>query len=303
MTLSRMIRPLALLACMSIASAATAEPRANQLFGAKGTASGHKPHAVGTYAKGCGAGLSQLPQSGPTWQAMRLSRNRNWGHPEAIDFIQRLSAYAAKQPGWAGLYIGDISQPRGGPMTSGHSSHQIGLDIDIWMLPPKSLRLSRTDRENISSISVRSADQRRVNGNWTPQHAAILEAAARDKDVDRIFVTAPVKVELCKSAKSSDKSWMQKIRPLYGHNTHFHVRLKCPKSNKACVTQTPSVKELSKGGNGCDSTLEWWVTDYLNPPKATKPSKPSKPAPRKRGARDFTMADLPSQCQNVLVSR
>ena len=63
---------------------------------------------------------------------------------------------AAQQVGWNGLYIGDISQPRGGPMTSGHASHQIGLDADIWMLPPPRLNLSRAEREKISSISVRT---------------------------------------------------------------------------------------------------------------------------------------------------
>jgi penicillin-insensitive murein endopeptidase len=61
------------------------------------------------------------------------------------------------------------------------------------------------------------------------------------------------------------------------------------------------VKELSKGGNGCDETLAWWVTDYLNPPKTTK--KPKDPAPREKGPREFTMADLPRQCVDVLASR
>ena len=284
-----------------LAGPALSEPRANQLFGAKDRASPHKSQSIGAYAKGCGAGLQQLPETGPTWQAMRLSRNRNWGHPDTIALIERLSRFAASQPGWAGLYVGDISQPRGGPMLSGHQSHQIGLDVDIWMLPPKSLKLSRNQRENISSVNVRSADQRHVTGNWTPQHAAILEAAARDPVVDRIFVTPPVKIELCKTAKRSDRAWMQKIRPLYGHNYHFHVRLKCPKSDRGCVTQTPSVAELSKGGNGCDETLAWWVTDYLNPPKA-KPGAPAKPAPKKRSSRDYTMADLPKSCQTVLAA-
>ena len=241
----------------------------------------------------------ELPETGPTWQAMRLSRNRNWGHPEALAYIQRLSRFAATQPGWAGMYIGDISQPRGGPMRSGHQSHQIGLDIDIWMLPPKRLNLSRSQREQISSVSVRSADQRSVNGNWTPQHREILKRAASDPAVDRIFVTPPVKIEMCKTATRSDRQWLQKIRPLYGHHYHFHVRLKCPRGSTACITQSPSVRELSKGGDGCDDTLMWWVTDYLNPPKIDKPTEP---APRKRGARDFTMADLPRQCQTVLAS-
>ena len=280
--------------------AASAEPLANKLFGAKRSGSAQKPHAIGTYAKGCGSGFVQLPESGPTWQAMRLSRNRNWGHPELVQYVVDLSAHARKL-GWAGLYVGDMSQPRGGPMTSGHSSHQIGLDADIWMLPPKRLNLSRRERENISSISVRTNDQKRVNGNWTATHHRLLKAAASDPRVDRIFVAAAVKIEMCKTAKRSDKAWLQKIRPLYGHNYHFHVRLKCPRGSRMCQTQKPTVAELSKGGDGCDASLNWWVTDYLDNSK--KPSKPTKKkVPRKKHAREFTMADLPQQCASVLAS-
>lgn len=288
-----------LIALFVMPGAASAQTKANQLFGAKDTASRQKSQPIGFYSKGCAAGNVQLPESGPTWQAMRLSRNRNWGQPVMIDFIRDLSAYAATV-GWKGLYVGDISQPRGGPMVSGHQSHQIGLDVDIWMKPATNLRLSRRDREKLSSINVRAASQKSVNGNWTPTHAAILKKAAMDSRVDRIFVTPPVKIEFCKTAKKKDRKWLQKIRPIYGHNYHFHVRLKCPKGAKGCVTQKPTVKELSKGGDGCDETLQWWVTDYLNPPKT---SKPAKPAPKKRGARDFTMADLPNQCSAVLSSR
>jgi len=288
-------------ALLSIAGpAAQADTKANQLFGAKKAGSSQSSAAFGTYAKGCLAGGVRLPESGPTWQAMRLSRNRNWGHPDAIDFVERLSRFAATLPGWEGLYIGDISQPRGGPMTSGHQSHQMGLDIDIWMLPPKRLNLSRKERENLSSISVRSKDQRRVNGNWTPQHMEVLKAAAKDPAVDRIFVTAPAKIAMCNAAKG-DRAWLQKIRPLWGHHYHFHVRLKCPRGDRGCKTQTPTVRELSNGGTGCDASLNWWVTDALNPPKTA--AKPKSPAPKKRGARDYVMADLPRQCAQVLASR
>jgi len=296
-----MIRTTLFALALTLAAPAWAEPRANQLFGAHASASPHRSQAIGSYAKGCAAGLVQLRETGPTWQAMRLSRNRNWGHPEAIAFVERLSRYAATQPGWSGLYIGDISQPRGGPMTSGHQSHQIGLDIAIWMRPATSLRLSRSQRESLSSLDVRSADQRSVNGNWTESHAAIIRRAAEDPAVDRIFVTPPVKIAFCAGATRRDRDWMQKIRPIYGHNYHFHVRLKCPASDRGCVTQTPTVSELSKGGNGCDDTLRWWVTDYLNPPKPAPGAKPD-PAPRRRNARDFTMADLPRACQTVLAA-
>lgn len=277
-----------------------AEVKANQLFGTKSKASRQNPSAFGTYAKGCLAGAEQLPETGPTWQAMRLSRNRNWGHPATIDFVKKFSSKVAKKPGWKGLYIGDISQPRGGPMTSGHQSHQLGLDIDVWMLPPKSLKLSRQDRENLSSISVRSGDHRSVNGNWTKTHMEVIKLAAKDPAVDRIFITAPAKVWMCENARGN-KKWLQKVRPLWGHHYHFHIRLKCPKGSSGCITQTPSVASLSKGGTGCDETLQWWVTDALKPPPPRDPNAP-KP-PRKRGARDYVMADLPQQCSRVLKSK
>ncbi|MFC7705864.1 penicillin-insensitive murein endopeptidase [Plastorhodobacter daqingensis] len=285
---------------LALAAPVAAEPLANQLFGAHRTASAHTPAAIGSYAKGCAAGLMQLPESGPYWQAMRLSRNRNWGHPEMVQFLVDLS-YTASLLGWPGLYIGDISQPRGGPMTSGHSSHQIGLDADIWMLPPRRLDLSRAEREQISSISVRTDDQRSINRNWTPVHHEILRRAAGDPRVDRVFVAAAVKIEMCRTATAADTPWLQKIRPIEGHNTHFHVRLKCPADSASCVTQTPTVAELSKNGNGCDETLQWWVTDYLNPPKVERPATP--PAPRPRHPREFTMADLPQQCSEVVSLR
>lgn len=295
-----MIRALLVIAGLTFAALpAGAEPKANKLFGAKRSASAQAPQAIGFYSKGCAAGLMQLPESGPTWQAMRLSRNRNWGHPELVQFLVDLSAYARKL-GWAGLYVGDMSQPRGGPMTSGHASHQVGLDADVWMLPPRRMNLSRQEREKISSVSVRTADQRRVNGNWTAAHRRLLVGAASDPRVDRIFVAAAVKIRMCETARASDTAWLRKIRPIAGHNTHFHVRLKCPDGSRDCVPQKPTVAELSKGGNGCDATLTWWVTDYLNPPRGVP--KPRTPAPRKRGALDFTMADLPRQCAAVLAS-
>ncbi len=273
-------------------------PLAKDLFGAADAASNQRPQSVGTYARGCGGGFVELPESGPTWQAMRLSRNRNWGHPELVDFLIDLSG-TARQIGWAGLYIGDMSQPRGGPMTSGHASHQIGLDADIWMLPPRSLDLSRGQREEISSISVRTADQRNITSNWTRAHAALLKAAALDPRVDRIFVTPPAKIAMCQNARASDKKWLQKIRPLYGHDTHFHVRLKCPRGSPGCQTQTPSVSELSNGGDGCDESLNWWVTTYLEELK--KPPKKSAGKPPKT-PRQFTMADLPKTCAAILSS-
>ena len=284
---------LALIISLMLALPAGAQPLAKQEFGAKRAASAQKATPYGTYAKGCIAGAEQLAETGPTWQAMRLSRNRNWGHPEAIDFVKDLSKVAAKQPGWKGLYIGDISQPRGGPMLSGHRSHQLGLDIDIWMLPASRIKLSRNTRENISSISLRRANGAFVNDNWSRAHHRIIKAAAKDKRAARIFVFPGAKVQMCRDAKG-DRRGLRKIRPWYGHHYHFHVRLACPRGARGCVDQDPPPR-----GDGC-ADAQKWVDDILNPPPP-QPRDPNAPAPQPR--RELRVADLPQQCAGVLASR
>jgi len=274
----------------AVGSGVQAQQLAKQQFGAMRNASTQEAAPFGSYAKGCISGAEQLPETGPTWQAMRLSRNRNWGHPETIDFIKDLSAYAAKQPGWNGLYIGDISQPRGGPMLSGHRSHQLGLDIDIWMLPTSQLNLSRKQRENISSVSLRRDGGAYVNTSWSGAHHRIMKKAAQDKRTARIFVFPGAKVQMCKDEKGNRK-WLRKIRPWWGHHYHFHVRLACPKGARGCVNQSPPPR-----GDGC-ADAQKWVDDILNPP----PPKPNAPKPKPR--RELRLADLPQQCANVLVSR
>ncbi len=94
MTMIRLLASLALI--LGLCAPAGAAPLAKQLFGAKSTASNHQPAPFGSYSKGCVAGAVQLPETGPTWQAMRLSRNRNWGYPETLS-SSRISA--ARPPG------------------------------------------------------------------------------------------------------------------------------------------------------------------------------------------------------------
>ena len=295
-------RPLVIAALsLALAVPVSAEPLARQLFGAKANPTKDAPTPIGFYSRGCAAGLVALPETGPTWQAMRLSRNRYYGQPEMLAYLEDLSRFAATLPGWKGLYIGDISQPRGGPMTGGHASHQIGLDADIWMLPATRLNLSRAERESVGSISIRTADQTRINGNWTPQHMALLKAAASDPRVDRVFVAAAAKIAMCNAAPRGDRAWLQKIRPIYGHNEHFHVRLKCPPGSPLCQVQKPSVAELSKGGDGCDDTLNWWVTTYLEELRHPPPPPKNAPPPPKN-AKTYVMSDLPAECRTVLAA-
>jgi penicillin-insensitive murein endopeptidase len=223
---------------------------------------------------------------------MRLSRNRNWAQPETVDFIQDLSRFAATMNGWDGIYVGDMSQPRGGPMLTGHASHQTGLDADIWMLPPDRLTLNRQEREDLSSISMRRERGAFTNSSWTEQHMQLLRAAASDPRTARIFVFPGAKVAMC-NWETGDRAWLNRIRPWHGHHYHFHVRLRCPDGDTGCEDQAPP-----PAGDGC-ADAQNWVNDILNPPPPT-PTDPNATPRAPRGP--LTMARLPGQCLAVAQS-
>ncbi|MEL6610140.1 MAG: penicillin-insensitive murein endopeptidase [Pseudomonadota bacterium] len=265
-------------------------PIAKTLFGAAKEGSAQRAQPIGGYARGCQAGAVALPESGPTWQAMRLSRNRYWAQPVTVDYVKELSRKVARLDGWEGLYIGDMSQPRGGPMLTGHRSHQSGLDIDIWMLPPRQLDLSVNARENISSISMRRAAGAYTNDRWTQEHREVLKLAASDPRVARIFVFPGAKVDMC-NRETGNRAYLRKIRPWWGHHYHFHVRLNCPAGATGCTDQAPPPP-----GDGC-AEAEGWVDRILNPPP---PDPNATPAPPRR---ELVLGDLPQACEAVLASQ
>jgi len=257
---------------------ATAEEKlpAKLLFSKKELPSLGKAMAIGYYPRGCLQGGVELPVDGPNWQVMRLSRNRNWGHPELIKFLEKFAPRAAQATGWKGVLIGDMAQPRGGPLPFGHLSHQIGLDVDIWFMPMPNHELSKKEREDLSAINVVSADWLSINPKvWTPQHFDFIRTAAEQPDVERVLVNAAIKKEMCRIEGKQHFSWMSKVRPWYGHHDHIHVRLKCPADSPNCRAQPPV-----PGDDGCsDKELAFWFSDkVLNPPKPTTPRAPSLPA-------------------------
>lgn len=262
---------------------------AKQLFGAVKTAAPLEARAIGFYAKGCLAGAEELPVDGPAWQAMRLSRNRNWGHPSLVRLIERLATEAQKLDGWPGLLVGDISQPRGGPMLTGHASHQIGLDADIWLTPMPDRRLSAKEREELSAVSMLGPDKLSVDPSvWTPQHARLIKRAASYPEVERIFVHPAIKKALCEGAAQggADRSWLSKVRPYWGHHYHFHVRIDCPKDSASCKPQPEPSRD-----DGCGKEVQDWLALLAKPPKPAKPQPPKPP---------ITLAQLPGECRAVL---
>ncbi len=257
------------------------------LFASKKLPTLGKAMAIGYYPRGCLQGGIELPVTGPNWQVMRVDRNRNWGHPELIAFLKKFAPLAAKATGWHGVLIGDMAQPRGGPLPFGHLSHQIGLDVDIWFMPMPGHVLTTDERNKISASNLVAADGKHVNENWTPADAAFIRTAAEQPDVERVLVNAAIKKRLCEMEGKDNHSWMDKVRPWYGHNDHIHVRLKCPADSPNCRKQPPV-----PGSDGCGKELAYWFSDRVLHPKPSP--KPEKPKP------GLAMADLPPACKTVL---
>jgi penicillin-insensitive murein endopeptidase len=259
---------------------------ARDLFGAVTKPSSGAPRTIGFFSKGCLAGAVPLPIDGEDWQVMRLSRNRNWGMPVLVRTIEHV-ARDARKAGWPGLLIGDMSQPRGGPMKTGHASHQIGLDADIWLTPMPPYTLSREEREEKAAVNVVAPDRLTVDHSvWTQAHLGLIKAAAEEPGITRIFVNPAIKKELCRTA-GSDRGWMTKVRPYWGHDDHIHIRLACPAGTSGCEEQEPPPE-----GDGCaEKDLAYWFQPGVLHPV---PGKPRPPLP---------LSALPEACKAVLLER
>ncbi|NLS01857.1 penicillin-insensitive murein endopeptidase [Rhizobium sp. P32RR-XVIII] len=262
---------------------------AKALFGAVALPTQGSARPIGFYAKGCMTGAAALPSDGPTWQAMRLSRNRRWGNPAMISLLEKFSQDANDKIGWPGILVGDIAQPRGGPMFNGHASHQIGLDADVWLTPMPSHRMSYEERETLPFTTMMQKDKfLTVDPKvWTEQRAELLMLAASYPQVERIFVNPAIKKKMC-DTWTGDRTNLGKLRPEYGHDSHFHIRIKCPPGAAGCKPQAPVA-----AGDGCDKSLAWWFTK--------EPWAPPKPSPKPpKPPREVMVSDLPKACAGVL---
>ena len=249
-----------------------------------GLAAGPVPgpgRAIGTYTRGCLAGAVELPADGPNWQVMRPSRRRAWGHPALIAYLERLASTGAATAGWPGLLVGDMAQPRGGPMLTGHASHQLGIEADIWLTPMPEHRLGAAERDEMPAVNLVRPDGFDVDRQvWRTPVRQLLETASRSPGVARIFVNPAIKRALCREA-GSNRDWLRLIRPWWEHRRHFHLRLACPAGDHECRNQAPPPP-----GDGCDE-LAWWFTPEALHPKRGPPPKP------------LLVSDLPAECAAI----
>jgi penicillin-insensitive murein DD-endopeptidase len=245
---------------------------------------GGPAQAIGACNAGCLQGGVALPRAGPGFEVMHLGRHRYFGHPLLVEFVRRLAHRAAAEH-LPILLVGDLGQPRGGPMPSDHGSHQSGLDVDIaYTRPPQVLwqPLPEEEREKLRPPPVVDLATQTLTAAWAPPVAELIRLAASEPAVDRIFVNPLIKRELC-SHQMGGMSWLAKIRPWWGHHDHFHVRLACPAGSTDCRTQPPL-----PSGDGCDETLAWWF------------SEDARAALESRRLAVPRAAALPGRCREVL---
>jgi len=282
------------------------EPKSTKLPGARvlfSSVPGPAPltaRAIGFYSKGCLAGGVPLPLNGPDWQVMRLSRNRNWGSPQLVDYLERLASDARALDGWPGLLVGDMSQPRGGPMLTGHTSHQVGLDADIWLTPMPDHILTPQEREDMTAVSMLKDPLHVDPEKFTDKQIKLIRRAASYPQVARIFVHPAIKKALCERAAEvgKDTSWLAKVRPWWNHHYHFHVRLSCPPGMIGCKNQPPVTGDTGCDGKELDNwyamlkkSAIWQAKQHIDP--NAKPVIKKKP---------FPLKDLPHDCRTVLTA-
>ncbi|ULR29851.1 penicillin-insensitive murein endopeptidase [Dickeya fangzhongdai] len=237
-----------------------------------------QPQAIGAFANGCIIGAQPLSLQSSDYQVMRVDQRRYFGHPDLLAFIHRLSAGVHRATGGTVL-IGDMGMPAGGRFSSGHASHQSGLDVDIWLQLPRQ-RWSQQQLLQPQPLDLVLADGKNVNPRaWSPDVLKLVKTAAQDNDVTRIFVNPAIKKQLCLEA-GGDRNWLHKVRPWFAHRAHMHVRLRCPADSMECQDQ-----DAPPAGDGCGAELNSWF----------QPRKPGAESPAKT-----TPPPLPPSCQALL---
>jgi penicillin-insensitive murein endopeptidase len=239
------------------------------------------PKPIGSYAAGCIAGAHTLPLDGTGFSVMRPSRRRFFGHPDLVAFLEQLGREAASAK-LGRVLIGDMGRPRGGPMQTGHSSHQIGLDVDVWFrLSGK--KPTKKQRETWGAESF-VKDEAHVTKRWNAKERKLVELAASSPFVARVFVHPAIKRDLCEKFPSA--AWLHKIRPWWAHQDHLHVRLHCPAGASSCKEQEPT----NPANPECGKELAWWFSAEAKEEGAKKDA----------AFRERQFPELPAEC-DVMV--
>jgi penicillin-insensitive murein endopeptidase len=236
------------------------------------------PRVFGQPGSGCVQGAVALPLRGPSWIVVHPERHREFAHPTLVAYLRKLATLSRREK-LGLLHVGDLGQARGGPTPSGHRSHQNGLDVDLWYQPPAK-PFSPGQGSAPPAPSMVDLRTGKMLPAWNARVARLIEAAASDLAVDRIFVNPAIKRALCQARRGP---WLQRVRPWWGHQDHLHVRLRCPADSPDCTLPQPL-----PAGEGCDASLNWWFSADAHA-TAAKRGPPGEGAPA-----------MPEACESIL---
>jgi len=253
------------------------------------------PQAIGGYSAGCVQGAeSILADEGPAFQVMRKSRRRYFAQPQMRRFIKKLASEIQHRE-FGTLLVGDLGQARGGPTTTGHASHQTGLDGDFWFWldsPANHRTLTEQEVDQLSALSMLDPDRQDVDPErFQAKHVSVLEYVSQQPEVARIFVHPLIKKAACEATDQA--AWLNKLRPWWGHHYHFHVRLHCPAGQAACKPQSPP-----PASPGCGKELAWWFSE-----EAAEKLRKGREISRKLTSLQRLankLARVPGQCKSLL---
>lgn len=276
------LRPLATALALWLA-AATAYAGRPTPWARLRTPSAGPAAAIGAYSAGCLAGGVALSAS-PELELLRPKHRRGFGHPELVDYVRSL-AHAAVAQGLGRLRVGDLAQPRGGPAPRGHASHQTGLDVDLDYV----LGGRRAGTGQALMVDRERGEPAKAFGE---AQIELLRLAASDNRVARIFVNPVLKRALCARpvAPGEDAAWRARIRPWWGHDAHFHVRLRCPADSPDCKDQPALGPD-----DGCGAELDWWFAPHATADRAQ--------AAAEYGKRVGASPALPPGCDALLPAK
>ena len=136
-------------------------------------------------------------------------------------------------------------------MLTGHASHQVGLDADIWLTPMPDRRLSEKEREELSATSMLAADGVSVDPRVWTRRMRSSSAAPRPTRRSSACSCTRQSRRRCARRKDGDRSVLHKIRPYWGHHYHMHIRIACPKGSDNCEGQpSAAIRRRMRQGAG-----------------------------------------------------
>ena len=185
-------------------------------------------------------------------------RNLQWGVDEVVDAVVHAGERVVATHRRAKLGVADLSRLRGGKASPWHSSHESGRDIDLMFysvgedgkpLPPPEHEMICYDDDGKAYLPKRLKDgykdeyweQREFDDrrNWLLVETLLTDPTIR---VQWMFVSAGLEDKLLRyAARHKRPRWIRQYARVVmrqpadslPHDDHFHVRIYCPRSDRA----------------------------------------------------------------------